>query len=206
MPWLPKLALGALLALIAATSQAHGGVSMEDDGCIMRIGSYRAHFAGYQPELRSTQEFCEDIPEVGRAIIVIDYLDSALRSRSVDFRILRDVRNLEAKARYDDLGGTKAIEATGIYRLPPATYPKGTITIDHRFSEAGWYIGLLSVIDPVSGGTVHSVFPFRVGVHSWQRYVPVFIVVIAFPLILYRLTGKKRKPPTKSADDRKDGP
>ena len=56
----------ALLAVAAASAWAHGGVGIEDDKCILRIGSDRAHFAGYQPEHRASQEFCEDFPEVHR--------------------------------------------------------------------------------------------------------------------------------------------
>jgi len=36
------------------------------------------HFAGYQPD-SSRSEFCEDIPRVGRTVIVLDFIDDALR-------------------------------------------------------------------------------------------------------------------------------
>ena len=29
---------------------AHGGVSMEDDLCVIKIGFLKAHFTGYQPK------------------------------------------------------------------------------------------------------------------------------------------------------------
>src|SRR3990167_8180724 len=51
--------------LQSGVAMAHGGVSMEEDLCVMKLGTYRSHFTGYQPEKRSTQEFCEDIPEIG---------------------------------------------------------------------------------------------------------------------------------------------
>ena len=127
----------------AAPAQAHGGVSMEDDKCIMKIGALRAHFTGYQPEKRATQEFCEDFPETGRAIIVIDYVSRALRNQAVEFRVLNDTKKLEAGARYEDLGSPQEIEAATLVHVPPQVYPRGTLNFEHRFDEPGWYIGMI---------------------------------------------------------------
>lgn len=186
------LALG--LAIVGTKALAHGGVSMEDDHCIMRIGMYRAHFTGYQPELRATQEFCEDIPELGKAIIVVDYVDNALRSHMVGFRVLRDVNNLGKRARYEDLGDASAIDAATLFKLDPQVYPKGTLTFDQRFEQSGWFIGMLTATDPATGKALHSVFPFRVGVKNPWRYVPAFVLVIGLSLLVYRLTGRNLKP------------
>ncbi len=185
----------ALLAVAAASAWAHGGVGMEDDKCILRIGSDRAHFAGYQPEHRASQEFCEDIPEVGRAVIVIDFIHPALRERVVEFRILRDADGLGAKARYEDLGDKDRIAQRTMVALPAKAYPHGTVTLDHRFSEPGWYIGLLSATDPASGKTETSVFPFRVGVRNYWKYLPLPMLFIGLAWLLYRLTRPRRKTP-----------
>jgi hypothetical protein len=185
----------ALLAVAAAAAWAHGGVGMEDDKCILRIGSDRAHFAGYQPEHRASQEFCEDIPEVGRAVIVIDFIHPALRERVVEFRILRDADGLGAKARYEDLGDKDRIAQRTMVALPAKADPHGTVTLDHRFSEPGWYIGLLSATDPASGKTETSVFPFRVGVRNYWKYLPLPMLFIGLAWLLYRLTRPRRKTP-----------
>jgi hypothetical protein len=185
----------ALLAVAAASAWAHGGVGMEDDKCILRIGSDRAHFAGYQPEHRASQEFCEDIPEVGRAVIVIDFIHPALRERVVEFRILRDADGLGAKARYEDLGDKDRIAQRTMVALPAKAYPHGTVTLDHRFSEPGWYIGLLSATAPASGKTETSVFPFRVGVRNYWKYLPLPMLFIGLAWLLYRLTRPRRKTP-----------
>jgi hypothetical protein len=185
----------ALLTVVAASAWAHGGVGIEDDKCILRIGSDRAHFAGYQPEHRASQEFCEDIPEVGRAVLVIDFIQPALRKRVVEFRILRDADGLGAKARYEDLGDAGQIAQRTMVALPARAYPHGTVTLDHRFSEPGWYIGLLSATDPASGKTENSVFPFRVGVRNYWKYLPLPLFFIGLAWLLYRLTGQRRKAP-----------
>lgn len=192
MHWI-RILIVPLLAVAAASVWAHGGVGMEDDKCILRIGSNQAHFAGYQPEHRASQEFCEDIPEVGRAVIVMDFIQPALRQRVVEFRILRDADGLAAKARYEDLGDANKIAQHTIVALPAKAYPRGTVTLDHRFGEPGWYIGLLSATDPATGKTEHSVFPFRVGMHNYWKYLPMPLIMIGLAWLLYQLTRPRRK-------------
>jgi hypothetical protein len=190
-----KMLCAMSLAVASASAWTHGGVGIEDDKCVLRIGSDRAHFAGYQPEHRASQEFCEDFPEVGRAVIVIDFIQPALRERVVEFRILRDADGLGAKARYEDLGDKDRIAQRTMVALPAKAYPHGTVTLDHRFSEPGWYIGLLSATDTASGKTETSVFPFRVGVRNYWKYLPLPLFFIGFAWLLYRLTGQRRKTP-----------
>lgn len=192
---------GALLALSSATVFAHGGVSMEDDVCVLRVGPYRAHFSGYQPEFRATQEFCEDIPELGKAIIVVDFIDPALRKQVVEFRVLRDERALGMKARYEQLGSQADIDAATLHRAEAQEYPRGTLTFEQNFAEPGWYIGLFSTTDAQTGQTLHSVFPFQVGVRNPWRYVPGFVLVIALSVLVYRFTGRGLRGGTSASRD-----
>ena len=193
----PILAVLFLLLCTTPNAFGHGGVSMEDDKCIMRIGLFRAHFTGYQPETRATQEICEEIPELGKAIIVVDFVDKALRGYPVEFRVLRDVKNLGKRAQMKDLGDTAAIEDATLVKLDPKLYPKGTLTFEQRFEQRGWYIGLLRAHD-AAGHTVDSVFPFQVGVsHPW-RYVPAFVLVLVLSLLIYRLTGRNLPAPVEN--------
>jgi hypothetical protein len=185
-------ALAGLCALAASGSAfSHGGVSMEDDTCVMKIADLRAHFTGYQPEKRATQEFCEDIPELGRAIVVVDFVSNALRDMEVEFRVLNDVKGLESQGRYEDLGSAEEIEAATVVRMPTQRYPRGTLTFEHTFDRAGWYIGMLTARDPVSGKQMHSVFPFMVGMnHAW-KYAPAFVFVLGVAGLAYWLSGRK---------------
>lgn len=177
--------------LATAVAGAHGGVSMEDDNCIMKIGTMTAHFTGYQPEKRATQEFCEEIPDLGRAIIVIDYISAPLRQQEVEFRVLKDVKNLKSRGRYEDLGSEADIQAATLVHVPPQVYPRGTLTFDQGFDAPGWYIGMITAKDPATGAVIHSVFPFKVGVRSLWRYLPAFMIVFAIAGLAYRLTGRK---------------
>lgn len=188
-----RVLAAVFLVLFGGALHAHGGVSMEDDRCIMRIGTMRAHFTGYQPEQRATQEFCEDIPELGKTIIVVDFIDKALRTHDVEFRLLRDTKNLGKRARYEDLGDAGAITAATLVRMDAQRYPKGTLSFEKRFESAGWFIGVLSATDPGTGQTTHSVFPFQVGVTRPWRYVPAFLLVVGLSLLTYKLTGRTLK-------------
>lgn len=194
--------LSALLLLMlmfavgmSSKTYAHGGVSVDDDGCVMSIGPYRAHFTGYQPELRATQEFCEDIPEVAPAIIVLDFIDNVLRKQDMSFYLLRDVKGLGKKARYEDLGSMDAVRSECILCVEPEQYPRGTITLDFPFAEGGWYIGVLEAHDAESGETYHSVFPFQVGVRHYWGYVIAGLIMVGLSVLLYIVTGRKKPQP-----------
>lgn len=183
--------------IYTTTAHAHGGVSVEDDKCVMKIGPLRAHFTGYQPEKRATQEFCEDIPETGRAIVVIDYVSPALRNQAVEFRVLKDSKNLQARGRYEDLGGPQEIEAATLLHVPEQVYPRGTLNFEYRFDEPGWYIGMIRATDPATGEVLHSVFPFRVGLRSLWRYAPLFMLLLGAAALAYWLTGRKKPTPAR---------
>ena len=178
--------------LSASPGWAHGGVSMDDDICILIAGTYRAHFTGYQPEQRASQEFCEDIPEVGRAIIVLDYIDRPLRDMAVDFRIIRDIENIGNSATYADLGGPEQIEAATIFYEPPKVYKGGTITAQHDFVTSGRYIGILTATHLETGNSVGSVFPFAVGKTNYMTYLPAALGIIAVLGGAYYVSGRKR--------------
>ena len=66
------LAALAVAALgVSGEAYAHGGVSLDQGQCIMKIGPDTMSFTGYQP-IKSRETFCDDIPDVGPTIIVLD--------------------------------------------------------------------------------------------------------------------------------------
>ena len=62
-----------LLAMVlsASAAQAHGGVGMQDNRCVLRIGPDIMFFTGYQPQ-NSRDEFCDDIPTTGQMVVALD--------------------------------------------------------------------------------------------------------------------------------------
>lgn len=183
------------LLLISGTAWGHGGVSIEDDMCIMQVGPYRAHFTGYIPDRRATQEFCEDIPDTGRAIFAIDFINDELRRMQVDFRIIRDVNNVGIRATYDDLGTKEDIERATIYYRPPEVLSTGTFNASHTFPEKGHFIGIVTARHPETGKEYVSVFPFAVGIFRWGPIVTrlVLIIVLVGAVAAFFITRAMRK-------------
>ena len=134
-------------------ASAHGGVTIEFDKCVLKIGSYLIHFSGYQPEVSGGTELCEHIPAVGHTIIVMDLVDPELRKLDIDLKIVQ-TDSWTAAQTYEPGEGGKEV----LY-YPGKKYERGSITVDHNFSEPGYFVAI--VTDNHQKNT--SVFPFSVG-------------------------------------------
>lgn len=183
------LMCAVMLSLLSGKSLAHGGVSVKEDVCIMKLGDLRSHFTGYIPESRSTQEFCEDIPDTGNVVMVMDFMSDELRGMDVDFRIVRDVKRIGVAATAEDLGGPDKIRAASVYYLEPKKYPHGTLSAKHRFDEPGMFIGIVTATDE-KGQARTSVFPFSVGRKTYWSYVISVLLAIGVSVALYRLATR----------------
>lgn len=165
------------VALGSTTVFAHGGVSVEDDVCLINIDRYKAHFTGYLPKERATQEFCEDIPVATESIFVIDFISDELRAMDLDFRIIRDVNDIGVTATYGDLGGDAAIEAASIFYQEPQQYHKGILNVRYNFAQEGGYIGIVNAHHLETGLKYTSVFPFSVGKVDYWQYIKYFLML-----------------------------
>jgi hypothetical protein len=164
----------AACALIASgwfspQASAHGGLSIERDKCVLRVGTHIIHFTGYQPQETDTQEFCEDIPKTGKTVVALDYVDPAMRKVPVEVKILRVVDKWKA----DD-------EQPVEFSLPPTSYSTGTIHFEHDFAEAGRYVGL--VMAKEGGADEVGRFPFAVGT-GWPPLLRIGWKVLAVMIL-----------------------
>lgn len=160
-----------MVLLTAARAHAGGGVVLQDDVCIITIGFYSAHFTAYQPETSGNREFCEDLPDTGESIFVLDYLHQSLKEVPVDFRIIRDVTGLGRFVKFEDVAALDNIESHTVFYEPPTVKPAATFRISHDFIEKGDYVGIVSAGHPSNDKTYYSVFPFRVGSSDWILWV-----------------------------------
>lgn len=152
-----------LLSLVtAAPALAGGGVMLENDTCIITIGFYKAHFTAYQPETRGDEEFCEDLPDTGEGVFVLDYLHDSLKEVPVEFRIIRDVTGLGRFVRLEDVQALD-LEAHTVYHRPAVVEPGGSYQVSHVFEEPGSYIGIVTAGHPTRDKTYTAVFPFEAG-------------------------------------------
>ena len=157
---------------------AHGGVVSDEDLCIIEIGVFRAHFTIYQPKTRASREFCEDIPDVAETVFAMDYLHDSLREVPVDFRIIRDITNRTIYASWEDVRGIADLEAVTVFYQPPVINPDASFSVDHAFSERGWYVGIVTTRHPTLDRAYQAVFGFHVGGLGWG-YWPWLLVLLA---------------------------
>lgn len=184
-----------VVLLLSSRAFAGGGVILQDDVCIITVGFYTAHFTAYQPQTSGNEEFCEDLPDTGESIFVLDYLHQSLKEVPVDFRIIRDVTGLGQFVKWDDVSNLEDIDAHTVFYEPPAIKPAATFRISHDFAEKGDYIGIVSAGHPTNDNVYHSVFPFRVGASRlpWGLlFFAAAIVVAAVFVYSMRLTGGRR--------------
>jgi hypothetical protein len=155
MPDVPlfRTALFAAALGAAGPALAHGGLSLEEDACILRLGELRVHFAGYQPESAGTTEFCEDIPEPGRTIVLLDFIEPELREMPVELRIVAAD------------GVADEWQRPALLERPPEVYPRGSLQFEIDFSGPGDFVGLVAAGE---GRAVTARFPFSVG-GGWFR-------------------------------------
>ena len=138
----------AIGVLFSTQAQAHGGLALAEDMCRLTIGPYNMHFTGYQPDNTRNKEFCEDIPATGRTVVVLDYMEDALRPLTTEVRVIRDT------------GSEQDLQAITVLHLPAKVYPAGSVNFEYNFDKPGKFIGLVTVGDKKE---LVSRFPFSVG-------------------------------------------
>ncbi|MGH7147678.1 MAG: hypothetical protein ACREIJ_07250 [Nitrospiraceae bacterium] len=173
------LAIG--LPFFSTQAQAHGGLALAEDMCRLTIGPYNMHFTGYQPDNSRNTEFCEDIPGTGRTIVVLDYMEDALRPLPTEVRIIRDT------------GSEQDLQAITVLHLPPKVYLAGTVNFEYNFDKPGKFVGLVTVGD---NAKLVSRFPFSVG--ETKIWLPPSYLLIAFAggaavvaIIFFALRGRR---------------
>lgn len=191
--WRAFFALTLLSPLIgAAPAFAHGGVKLEQDQCVLKIGPNTMHFIGYQ-RTGEEQEFCEDIAQTGPTVIALTAVSPDLRDMAIGIRVVKDVGDEKERANLD---------AVTVAYLPPKVYRNGTLTFEHDFKEAGHYVGIVTVADD-QGNQWVSRFPFSVGVYTFLgmiEYILYAVGVVSLTVFLWylfwRRSHKTAKPGT----------
>ena len=116
-PLAQACAFAALLAW-PQLAAAHGGVVAEEDTCLLQMGFLQAHFTLHQPESRGSEEFCEDLPDIGSSLFVVEYLHDMMKEMPIDFRIIRDEQGFGIFANWEDVASVADLEAqTVLHRV-----------------------------------------------------------------------------------------
>ncbi|MCZ6831272.1 MAG: hypothetical protein O7F73_17115 [Gammaproteobacteria bacterium] len=175
-----------LLLLIAGRGYAAGGVVGEPGSCMIEIGLYTAHFTIYQSDTSGDEEFCEDLPDIGKTLFVLDYLHGSMKEVAVDFRIIRDVDELGIFARWENIQAIEDIDARTVFYQPSLVYPENQLLAEHTFLEPGWYIGVVTAPHPSKDITYNAVFPFQVGQTNYLFWLLLMLALAVAGFYVYR--------------------
>jgi hypothetical protein len=179
-----RTVLGLLIAILPAGAAGHGGVVLEDDVCVIRMGYLKAHFKIYLPRERGHAEYCEDLPEAAEAVFVMEYQHESLAETPIDFRIVRNETGLGRFARQEDLTALD-LERITVFHQRGIIAPD-VFTAVYAFDSPGEYVGIVTAHPPRVGNVsqanrVYSaVFPFKVGFTGfgfwpWLGFFAVFL-------------------------------
>ena len=166
------ICLGAAF-IVPVSASAHGGVKLEQDECVFKIGPNTMHFVGYQRS-GEEQEFCEDIAQTGPTVIGITAVSPDLRDMAIGVRVIKDVGAEQEKA---------DIEGATVFSRPPKVYQNGSMTFEHDFKEPGRYVAIVTVSDDI-GNAWTSRFPFTVGVFTVMGIIEYILYGVAFVALL----------------------
>ena len=183
----------AFVLLWSQWAQGHGGVVAEEDLCLLKMGFLQAHFTLYLPDSRGSEEFCEDVPDTGRALFVVEYLHETMTQMPIEFRIVRDDQGFGIFANRDDLNSIPDLDAQTVLHRPLAAEPSGWVTVGHTFDEPGGYIGAVMAKNPANGKVYDSVFYFEVG-NAGYGYIPLFLaLIVGAQLLFFASTGSLQR-------------
>lgn len=179
-----------LLLLLAAPIPAlsHGSVTADGDLCRIQVGYLTAHFKIYLPRAHQHQQFCEDLPDRGEAVFVMEYIHDQLSSAAVDFRIIRNVTGLGRFATLNDVNEIEDLEAVTVF-YQAARVDNDVLTAIHSFDHAGEYLGIVTASNPNTQRVYSAVFPFEVN-HFRLGNLPVFILLLIFIQLAYSLSKR----------------
>jgi hypothetical protein len=189
-----RAVLGMVLAVFPATGMfAGGGLVLEDDVCIIRIDFYSAHFTAYQPNTSGNEQFCQDLPDTGATIFVLDYLHQSLKEVPVDFRIIRDVTGQGRFAKLKHIVEIDDIEQHTVFYQPPVIRSDASFKVEHDFGEEGSYIGIVSAGHPSTDMIYTAIFPFEVGGSSSAYLLALALLLAGAVFFFARRFSRSRR-------------
>ncbi|HET6564551.1 MAG TPA: hypothetical protein VFG52_03985 [Xanthomonadales bacterium] len=182
-----------VLATLPSPASAGGGVVMEGDKCTMHIDFYSARFTAYQPETQGNQEFCEDLPDTGLTLFVLDYLHPSLKEVPVDFRIIRNTTDQGRFAVWDDVAKLGDLRPLTVFYQAPTVEGDASLQLEYEFTEPGEYIGIVTAGHPSNDNTYRSVFPFEVGRPRYQAALLALAIIGVLALYGWRRQAGRKQ-------------
>lgn len=175
-----------LFLLSSPPGEAGGGLVLQDDTCILQIDFYSAHLTAYQPATSGNEQFCEELPDTGKTIFVLDYLHPSLKEVPVDFRIIRDVTGQGRFVKLSNVEALGNLEPHSIFYQPPQVRADASLKIEYEFEEKGLYVAVVSAGHPSNDSTYMAVFPIAVGAPRLGFPLAVLLIIAVPGFFLVR--------------------
>lgn len=180
---LPAFFATLFALLLSAQVWAGGGMVLREDKCIIEIGFYESHFTAYQPQTRGNEQFCQELPDVGETLFVLDYLHGSMKEVPIDFRIIKDVTDLGEFVQVKDIEAIDDLNPLTVFYHQPTVHSDASLSVAHSFAAPGNYIGIVTAGHPTKDTIYSAVFPFTVGKTDYMRLLLYgFLILLMLPL------------------------
>lgn len=184
------MALALLLASFSATPARAGDgpeAMVMDNMCMVMFGYDMIHITAYEVN-GARDQWCDQIPVVGRTIFTFDIANPAFRDLPIEVRVIRDPMV--------PLSSDADLEPLTIVHLPAKLYRTGTFNFEYTFTEKGHFIGYVTLTRE-NGLKETKQFKFMVGL-TWWAYVPQalgFVLICLMVAAYWRHSHPKAKSP-----------
>jgi hypothetical protein len=182
-----------LSLLLSDLTYSGGGLVLRNYSCIIEIFLYSAQLTAYQPHTRGNEQFCQQLPDTGETLFVLDYLHPSLKEVPVSLRIIREVTGQGEYVKVKHIEELEDIDSHTVFYQPPVIRPDASFQAEFELLDPGPYIGVVTVGHPSSDATYTAVFPFEVGGSDIKLLIPVIALFLVIGVVsLIRLQrGRK---------------
>jgi len=188
------LILSAVLALLPFDGlMAGGGAVLKADVCIIEIDFYSAHFTAYQPDSRGNEQFCQQLPDTGTTLFVLDYLHPNLKEVPVSLRIIHDITGQGSFVKLKHIEEIEDIESHTVFYQSPVIRPDASFQVEYEFGQAGSYVGIVTAGHPSTPTIYTAVFPFEVGGYNFNYLWLLMLPLAITAFVLFQRSSPDRR-------------
>lgn len=151
-----------------------------NDPCRKQIGDSLLHLTLYQPQFNPDEEYCEEVPRAGKAVLVVDVTAGELRQVPISVEVL---------------ASGEAGQSRTVLSLPPKVYERGVADTEIVFEEGNDYVA--RVVVDLGSGRSSQVMSFPIQVVAWYTAMikPALMVVgllalTAISVIRYQISQR----------------
>lgn len=176
------LILATAVWLVAVEAWAHRDRG-PNDPCRKQVGDSLLHLTLYQPQFNPDEEYCEEVPRAGKAVLVVDVTAGELRQVPISVEVLATGESGQSRT---------------VLSLPPKVYERGVADSEMVFEEGSDYVA--RVMLELGADKKPQLLSFPIRVTAWYRsmIMPTLMVVgvlafIAISVIRYQVSSRQQE-------------